>query len=220
MAKIGEQWIESKEKRVFELAVLGTLAPGIGAVAATASATARISGNKKVIYAAPRSLYPGNTFTMKKLGDPASNQPLLRLFRKAMIDEIPQTANIVRGDMTLVGPRADTPAHIFQLFDAIEDTGLRNEWEAVRAAQKPGIISSYAVHSHRHNLAGETEAARFSETELRQKNAQLRAELDILDFHGASLESDTRLMLGTVHMAVSNYRAYANQIGSRILPTR
>lgn len=201
MSKHGEAWIESSQKRAVETALVSPLLP-------VASGLAVINNVYQTTYEVPRSLYPGDRFAMKKLGDPNLDTFLLRCFRRAMIDELPQVLDVLEGSMTLIGPRADTPDHMVQLFDAIEDSDLRDNWKEVRFRQKPGIISGYAVHSHRHNLKGLTESERFSEEEKRAQNARLRAELDIADFEAASLGYDMRLVRATAGMAVANYTHY------------
>lgn len=123
--------------------------------------------------------------------------------------------DVWQGSMTLIGPRADKPEHIRQLFDAIDDADLRDHWKEVRFRQRPGIISSYAVHSHRNNLEGLPENVRFSEDEEIAANAALRATLDIADFEAASLAHDAGLIVATAKMAVANYAHYARGV---ILP--
>lgn len=50
--------------------------------------------------------------------------------RKSSIDELPQVVNILKGEMSLVGPRPDTPAQK-TLYDAID-------WEK-RVSVRPGL---------------------------------------------------------------------------------
>ena len=51
-------------------------------------------------------------------GDPRVT-PFGRILRKLHIDELPQAANILRGDLSLVGPRPEQPAYVSALADAI-----------------------------------------------------------------------------------------------------
>ena len=49
-----------------------------------------------------------------------------RLIRRVRIDEIPQFINILRGDMSLVGPRAERPFFVDQLSEQIPFYGQRH----------------------------------------------------------------------------------------------
>jgi len=70
----------------------------------------------------------------KRIDDPRIT-PLGRLLRKLSLDEIPQLWNVVRGEMSLVGPRPPIPAE-FQHY---------SEREKARLACRPGITGLYQV---------------------------------------------------------------------------
>jgi lipopolysaccharide/colanic/teichoic acid biosynthesis glycosyltransferase len=55
-----------------------------------------------------------------------------RFIRKTRIDELPQLLNVLKGDMSFVGPRPERPAFVEQLSKAIPYYGLRHH-------VKPGI---------------------------------------------------------------------------------
>lgn len=62
-------------------------------------------------------------------GDPRITR-VGRFLRRSSIDELPQLINVLRGDMSLVGPRPDVPAQRSLYSDA--------DW-ALRCSVRPGI---------------------------------------------------------------------------------
>lgn len=201
-------YVESRRKRVLEVGLVGITSPALGACAlAIAGVLGKKHGKEAITTRVDRSLIPDKSFTMNKFGHPEKDGKLLKVLRQSMLDELPQVLDIVRGRMTLIGPRADRPRHIEQLFAAIDDEQLRERWLEVRAHQKPGIISSYALHSHSRNLEGLPEDARVSQ-QYRHDNARLRAELDIRDYESAGMRHDVRLLGQTARLVCTNYRYY------------
>ncbi len=75
----------------------------------------------------PRPVY-------KRINDPRIT-PLGRLLRKLSLDEIPQLWNVLRGEMSLVGPRPPIPAEFRHYSDR----------EKARLACRPGITGLYQV---------------------------------------------------------------------------
>jgi exopolysaccharide biosynthesis polyprenyl glycosylphosphotransferase len=63
--------------------------------------------------------------------------PLGRVLRKTSIDELPQLFNVLKGDMSLVGPRAMS-LRDYQLFD--------QDWQRRRFSVKPGITCLWQIH--------------------------------------------------------------------------
>jgi len=68
-----------------------------------------------------------------------------RFLRKTGLDEIPQLINVMRGEMTLIGPRPMLPKEVLAY----------EEWQLKRMSIKPGITCSWQVHPDRHNVSFE-----------------------------------------------------------------
>lgn len=79
--------------------------------------------------------------THKSDTDPRHDS-LGRVLRKTGLDELPQLWNVVRGDMTLIGPRPE-------LAEIVDRLGLRNH---PRHLVAPGITGLWQVSKQRHEL--------------------------------------------------------------------
>jgi exopolysaccharide biosynthesis polyprenyl glycosylphosphotransferase len=80
-----------------------------------------------------RNEMTGPVFKIKE--DPRVT-PLGRVLRKTSIDELPQLFNVLKGEMSLVGPRAMS-LRDYQLFD--------QDWHRRRFSVKPGITCLWQV---------------------------------------------------------------------------
>lgn len=63
--------------------------------------------------------------------------PVGRILRKTSIDELPQLFNVLKGDMSLVGPRA-IPVRDYQSFN--------EDWHRRRFSVPPGITCLWQVY--------------------------------------------------------------------------
>ncbi len=73
---------------------------------------------------------------MTKLDDDSQMIPLGKMFRKSCLDELPQLINVLRGDMSLVGPRPDIP-HAIQYY---------THWHTKRFETVPGMTGLWQVN--------------------------------------------------------------------------
>lgn len=114
--------------------------------------------------------------------------PLGRILRKTSVDELPQLFNVLRGDMSIVGPRPHAVAHDDE-YDALIAT------YAVRQHVKPGITGWAQVSGHR----GETR-------ELGQMSARVEHDLWYIDHW--SLWLDIKIIALTAIRILNDDRAY------------
>ncbi len=66
--------------------------------------------------------------------------PLGRVLRKYSIDELPQLINILRGDMSIVGPRPALPSEVVQY----------SMWQRRRLSVRPGLTCFWQVGGRNH----------------------------------------------------------------------
>lgn len=119
-------------KRSFDIVGSMVLILPIGIVIAISSVFIKIEDGGPVFYMATRTGRFGRPFKMLKLRSMKVNAPDIRLAdgstyngindprvtrfgrfaRKTSIDELPQIINVLKGDMTFVGPRPDTPMYL------------------------------------------------------------------------------------------------------------
>ena len=111
-----------------------------------------------------------------------------RLLRRTSLDELPQLLNVLRGDMSLVGPRPHAVVHDEQFADMIE------HYE-VRRYARPGITG----WAQANGLRGETS----SPDRLRR-----RVEYDRYYVAHASLRLDLKILLLTLRELLSQENAY------------
>ncbi|HPM76228.1 MAG TPA: sugar transferase [bacterium] len=70
-----------------------------------------------------------------KIKDDPRVTPLGRILRKYSLDELPQLFNVLRGDMSLVGPRPPIPAEVVKY----------ERWQRRRLSMKPGLTCFWQI---------------------------------------------------------------------------
>ena len=147
VAKSYVDWVAS-------LAMLVVAGPVIGVCALLI----RLTSKGPVIYKQERVGLNGRTFTLYKLrtmcvgaevttgpvwaqgDDDPRVEPVGHLLRRTHLDELPQLFNVLKGDMSLVGPRPERPYFVNQLKQQVP--GYER-----RLAVKPGITGLAQVRA-------------------------------------------------------------------------
>ena len=196
-------YFESGLKRGFDVVMAGSallvLSPLLAAIAI---AIASLMG-RPVLYVQERIGRSGRPFRLLKFrtmrpddgrgpcvtasGDPRVT-PLGRLLRRSKLDELPQLVNVLRGEMSVVGPRPELRRYV----DGYDD------WQRGVLRARPGLTdpASIAYRDEESRLAsvepGRREAAYVSEI----VPEKLRLNLAYLDH--ASFWSDLAVIASTV----------------------
>lgn len=120
----------------------------------------------------------GKTFKMKN--DPRI-YPFGRILRKFSLDELPQLVNIIKGDMSIVGPRPPIPSEVAEY----------EPWHRMRLSVTPGLTCIWQV-SGRSNISFE---------------GQMRLDNDYIRRDG-KLGDDFKLILKTFKVVFKGEGAY------------
>jgi lipopolysaccharide/colanic/teichoic acid biosynthesis glycosyltransferase len=111
----------SQARRALDLAVALTALPLLSPLLLAVGIAVRLSSPGPVIYRQPRvgqGRVPFNIYKFRSMRDDGSGPeltgpedsrvtPLGRFLRRTSLDELPQLINVLRGEMTLVGPRPE-----------------------------------------------------------------------------------------------------------------
>jgi len=206
---------------VTSAALLVLLAPLIAIVAVAIKADSRGS----VFYRCTRCGLGGREFRMlkfRKMYDDASGPPLTltsdaRLTRvgqflaRTKIDEIPQLWNVLKGEMSLVGPRPEDPAFVEQL----------PEKYSTILGVKPGVtgLTQLAFAREGEILDPGDRVRDYVTRLLPQKTA-----LDILYSRERSLQMDLKILAWTIVAVVLRRDVAVNRqtgkLGTRRRPTK
>jgi putative colanic acid biosynthesis UDP-glucose lipid carrier transferase len=130
---------------------------------------------------------PHEGFRQATRGDPRVT-PVGRLLRRTSLDELPQFLNVLRGDMSVVGPRPHAVAH-HERFAPLIDSYI------ARHRVKPGITGWAQVHG----LRGETDTV---------EKMERRLEHDLYYIENWSLSLDLRIILRTLLVGFTHPNAY------------
>jgi lipopolysaccharide/colanic/teichoic acid biosynthesis glycosyltransferase len=112
--------------------------------------------------------------------------PVGKFLRHHKIDELPQLWNVIRGDMSLVGPRPEVPVYIEEY----------TQEQRIVLSARPGITdpASLAYRHEEEILAGQADPEQFYRTKiLPDKLARNRAYLEKI-----TLQNDIRIILKTI----------------------
>ena len=195
-----------EQKRIFDLVVVFTTSPLTLPLLAVCALAIRLSGPGPIFFVQKRTGADGRSFSMLKFRSMVPNASAMkdklralsittgpdfklqddpritrvgRILRKTSLDELPQLWNVLRGEMSLVGPRPTS-------FDA----STYSLWHTERLEAKPGLTGLWQVIKR-----GDLD---FDE----------RVRLDIAYLRNRSLRLDLWIFLRTIPAVLRRQGAY------------
>ena len=162
MTKTGESWLQSTQKRQMDVLVANALLPVSASITMASRLAIRAVDERNPDFYQVRYGHPSTAIIMRKLrtlpedtpnfvGDATKNSyvsPLGGFLRRSRIDELPQLESVLRGDMSLVGPRPLTEEALEIGLLKLSPRQQAN-WLRAREIAKPGIIDPFGAELYR-----------------------------------------------------------------------
>ena len=181
-----------RAKRAIDIGIAGFLLVATAPLTFILCSIIRMESAGPAIYRQKRVGLHGKDFTLYKLRSMAldaekngavwamQNDPRVtrvgRIIRKLRLDELPQLVNVLRGDMSLIGPRPERPEFVDKLEQIIPYFYLRQ-------TVKPGM-TGWAQVSYPYGAS--------------EEDARIKLEYDLYYIKNMSLFFDLKIMLKTV----------------------
>ncbi|GAA4483300.1 hypothetical protein GCM10023191_004660 [Actinoallomurus oryzae] len=202
-SRMGPDWLNSAGRRWQDIKVATMLIPVAGIVVSIGASMKYLEDRRSPLFSqwrvgkggAPFRILklrtmPSSTGTDASMGSGDSRATAVgKVLRKFTIDELPQLVNILRGDMSLVGPRPLLAGDIDAMARVLGPVRFA-EWYTAYTSSRPGLISMFGNESVR--------LVPQSDSYLRR-----RAELDIDYFHRASPALDREIVKATLNVGLT-----------------
>jgi len=189
-------------KRMLDVTLAGMALIAMAPLLAVLAIGIRLAGPGPIFYRAQRVGRDRRPFTMYKLrtmriGDAATTVitahgdprifPLGRLLRRLKLDELPQLVNILRGEMSIVGPRPEDPSMVRRFYAPFYYKSFD---------VPPGLTSPGSIYAYTH---GEAQLdLRDAERSYGEQLLPIKMALDLVYVARAGVGYDIALICRTV----------------------
>jgi lipopolysaccharide/colanic/teichoic acid biosynthesis glycosyltransferase len=170
----------------------------------------RLTQGAPVFYLSERMRAPGRPFWLWKLrtmtvdhadsGVSGGNKrgritPIGRFLRRTRLDEVPQLWNVLRGDMSFVGPRPPLRLYV-ERFPEVYAQVLQS---------RPGItgLATLVFHRHEERLLAACRTPEETDTVYARRCVPRKARLDLIYQRNRTVFSDVALLASTLRRVVN-----------------
>ena len=202
------RWCSSPGKRLMDISVATAMLLLLSPILLIVAVAVRVASGKPVIFRQTRAGRGGQEFQLLKFrtmtmqsadngagitrdGDPRITR-IGKWLRQSKLDELPQLANVLRGEMSLVGPRPD----------------LNEFWQATSAdarkalALTPGLTGAASiVFRHEERLLGDVPPEQITAFYV-ERLLPAKARIDLNYAAGASFWADCMILFRTCAAAL------------------
>lgn len=195
----------SVAKRMFDIFFALALLLPLSIVMLLVSAALLITQGRPILYVAHRMRAPGQPFKLLKFrtmlredrdsGATGAHKawritPMGRFLRRTRLDELPQLFNILRGDMSFVGPRPPLREFVDR-FPAQYAQVLRN---------RPGVtgLATMIYHAHEDTIMANCPTAEATEAAYYRRCLPTKLRLDMIYQRRSNLRIDMWIIANTV----------------------
>lgn len=196
----GHSLYQNAVKRVFDVVLCAFASIVLSPICLAAAIGIKVSSPGPVFYYSKRRGKNGRIFNFYKfrsmhqtdhdkglcVADPDRLFPFGKLIRRLKIDELPQLINVIKGDMSIVGPRPMT----------LESQMYEGEYENVKSI-RPGLTSPASLYDY---LVGDT----YTDNDLYKKEVYpIKQKLELYYVRHESFRYDVSLVFRTMGLIIA-----------------
>ncbi|MFC3570348.1 sugar transferase [Paracoccus sp. TOH] len=196
-------------KRLFDIALALILLVPLSVVMAAFALLLVVVQGRPIFYTAPRMIAPGRSFTHLKFrtmlrqdgdfGVTGAHKawritPLGHFMRRTRIDELPQLFNILRGDMSFVGPRPTIREYVDR-YPVVYGQVLKS---------RPGVtgLATLIYHRHEDKILRRCDSAEATEAAYAQRCLPTKLKIDLIYQRNRTIWLDLWILWRTVLIVV------------------
>ena len=197
-------------KRAFDVTLAAALLIPLSFVMAAVALLLLLGQGRPILYAAPRMRSVSEGFTQWKFRTMISDAEdrgasgahkdwritaLGRVLRRTRIDELPQLFNILRGDMSFVGPRPPLREYV-ERFPAVYAQVLHS---------RPGVtgLATLIYHRHEDRILARCKSAEATEMAYYRRCLPAKLKIDLIYQRHRSLRLDLWILWNTLKIVIS-----------------